>query len=272
MSPAHHFFSGQNLEQAVLKAARHYGVEPDRLAYSVVEKRHGYLRIRRSTLIKVDPAQPERPEGEPARKRRPPSPARGEEPAEAPRERRQEPRRATEPEPAAPVVGAEPVAEEERPRQEAAGELAEAALDSLEHLLDLADLDLEAKVYQGDDRLEVELTGPDVERVVADRGRALIALEHLLPRLIRGLAGRSTACRVDAGGFHGRRRRRLAELARETAAEVRSSGRSRTLPPMAPDERRLVHRALRDEPGVTTESRGQGFIRRVAVLPAEPEL
>ncbi|RMH16181.1 MAG: hypothetical protein D6696_18770, partial [Acidobacteria bacterium] len=58
------FFSGGTLEQAVLAAARHYGIEPERVAYTQRDKRSGFLNLRRKVVIEVDPAAPERPPGE----------------------------------------------------------------------------------------------------------------------------------------------------------------------------------------------------------------
>ena len=53
------FFSGNSIEQAVLAAARHYKIEPERLAYTVRDKKHGFVNIRKRVVIVVDPEQPE---------------------------------------------------------------------------------------------------------------------------------------------------------------------------------------------------------------------
>jgi spoIIIJ-associated protein len=58
--PPRLFFTGNSLEQAVLMAAQHYGCEPDDLAYERVERRYGFLRVRRNVVIKVDPKNPVR--------------------------------------------------------------------------------------------------------------------------------------------------------------------------------------------------------------------
>jgi spoIIIJ-associated protein len=58
--PPREFFTGNSLEQAVLVAAQHYGIEPDDLAYERVERRYGFLRQRRNVVIKVDPKHPVR--------------------------------------------------------------------------------------------------------------------------------------------------------------------------------------------------------------------
>jgi spoIIIJ-associated protein len=56
------------------------------------------------------------------------------------------------------------------------------------------------------------------------------------------------------------------EKAKELADRVRSSGREQLLPAMTPIERRIVHLALQEDADVTTESRGDGFYKRVAVV------
>ena len=62
------FFSGNSIEQAVMAAARHHGVEPERIAYTTRDKKHGFLNIRRRVVIEVDPEKPELTEDEMSRR------------------------------------------------------------------------------------------------------------------------------------------------------------------------------------------------------------
>ena len=138
-----------------------------------------------------------------------------------------------------------------------------AAVDELAHL---AGLRVQVGSTAGDeDGLTIELEGPDSQRVVANEGRALLAIQHLLPRVLFRELGRGVRCRLDCAGFHAARAERLERLARKAADRVRSGGRPWLLEPMAPDERRLVHLALADEPDVETESVGEGYLKRVRV-------
>jgi spoIIIJ-associated protein len=50
------FFSAQSLERAVLEAAGHFGIAPERLRYEPVDKRSGFTK-RRRVVIRVDPAR-----------------------------------------------------------------------------------------------------------------------------------------------------------------------------------------------------------------------
>ena len=190
-----------------------------------------------------------------------PSEAPDEPPAEVPDEVAAEP-----PQPEAAPVVAEP-----RPAAtqmvEPDEELLTAAEDATRTLLRFAGIDADAEAGSGGERVEVEIEGPDASLLVVEGGKGLLSIQHLLPRMLRGLTGRSSFVRVDSQEFHRMRRERLEALAAKEAEAASRSGRPRTLPPMAPDERRIVHLALKEAPGVVTESRGRGLHKQVVVRP-----
>ncbi len=129
-------------------------------------------------------------------------------------------------------------------------------------------LDVDAEVEEDDDAVVVRLRGRDLAFFFGEdgRGEVLRATEHLLQRLY-GAALQPRAVRLVAEGFQERRNEALAEEARRIAEEVRRDGEPRTLAPQNAYERRVVHVALQDEPGVTTYSVGEGPGRRVTVAP-----
>jgi spoIIIJ-associated protein len=275
------FFSGNNLQQALLAAARHLQLEPEEVAYRPRERRQGVVKGSGKVVIEVDPEAPRRAVGGPAASAAPshgaaatsssplpgtaaaspaPPPPRA---VAAPIER---PPRAVEapiaPRPERSAAGREPAG------PPAAGPGADAAREALQELLALGGLDLEVAIYQGAERLEIELTGPDADLVVAQNGELLLGLEHLLSRALRAELGESVACRLDAGGFRREHEARLEGMARAAAEEVRRSGEPKRLPRMNPADRRLIHVTLAEEPGVTTASDGEGYLKTVVVHPA----
>lgn len=150
----------------------------------------------------------------------------------------------------------------------AEGEEADAAMSALEMLLEFCDIEAQAEIYQGDDdRLEIELWGPDDDALLADDGKVLLAMEHLLPRMIRTSHGETVPVRVDCDNFHMIREERLRDLAQRVAGEVAKSGKPRTLDEMDPAERRIIHITLADDSSVDTESIGRGFTKRVKIVP-----
>ena len=246
------FFAGNTLQQAVLAAARHLQIDPDEVEYVPRDRRHGFVKATRRVVIEVDPDSPRRAAA--GNLRPPPVPTLAVPAPHAPTETA---RSRTVSARTAPRSGPLP----------AAGPLVDAADQGMRLLLALAGLRLEAIVRAGEGRLEVALAGPDEERVLADGAALLRALEHLLPRALRGLAGETVACRVDCGDFQARREAELQELARRAAAEVRRSGRVATLEEMDPGERRIVHMALAGEGDLETVSLGEGHYKRVTVRP-----
>ena len=151
---------------------------------------------------------------------------------------------------------------------EATGPQAEAAAKGMELLLRIAGLSLTPRILQGEDRLEVDLSGEDVDWCFADDGEFVVSVEHLLPRVIRSLSGEAPLVRVDCDNFQEIREERLRSLAQRVAEEVRRKGRPRTLEPMNPADRRIIHMTLADDPGVVSESSGDGYFKRVTIRPA----
>lgn len=151
---------------------------------------------------------------------------------------------------------------------EATGPVAAAAARGMELLLSIAGLDLTPRILQGEERLEVDLSGEDVDWCFADDGEFVVSVEHLLPRVIRSLSGEAPLVRVDCDNFQEIREERLRSLAQRVADDVRRKGRPRTLEPMNPADRRIVHMTLADDPGVVSESSGDGYFKRVTIRPA----
>jgi len=151
---------------------------------------------------------------------------------------------------------------------EATGPQAEAAAKGMELLLRIAGLSLTPRILQGEERLEVDLSGEDVDWCFADDGEFVVSVEHLLPRVIRSLSGEAPLVRVDCDNFQEIREEGLRSLGQRVAEEVRRKGRPRTLEPMNPADRRIIHMTLADDPGVATESTGDGYFKRVTIRPA----
>ena len=142
-------------------------------------------------------------------------------------------------------------------------------------LAEAGSLELEVELEETEEALVLQLRGADCGFFVGEdgRGETLLAFEHLLQR-IHGHRLHPLALRVRCEGFRERRDQALAEEAQRLAEEVRADGGPRTFPALNAYERRIVHLALQDAPGVTTFSVGEGRDRRVTVAPkgAEPHL
>ena len=82
--------------------------------------------------------------------------------------------------------------------------------------------------------------------------------------------GRTVHIPVDIEGYRRRREEQLRDVARRVAGRVRATGQAVTLEPMLAYERRIVHLAVQDTPGVKTESVGIDPNRRVVISSTAP--
>lgn len=114
----------------------------------------------------------------------------------------------------------------------------------------------------------LDVDGDDLGLLIGRRGQTLTSLQYLLNLMCAKKIGKRVAFGVDVDGYRRRREESLVSLARRTASRVRTSGRSVTLEPMPPNERRIIHLALADDPDIVTVSIGEGEGRKVAVTPS----
>jgi spoIIIJ-associated protein len=131
------------------------------------------------------------------------------------------------------------------------------------------DLGVRVSVEDGPDALRVRLEGPDEGVFLKEQGELLDALEHLLQRMF-GDQLRPRRVLLDCGGRRARREDALRELARQLSEAVRQDGQPRSTPePLNAYERRIVHMAVAEQPGLRSFSLGAAREKRVTVAPAD---
>jgi spoIIIJ-associated protein len=158
---------------------------------------------------------------------------------------------------------------EEAPAQGPESEAGAAVRQWCEEALRLGGFEVELRTSENETQIHVKLYGRDTRRMLERQGELLDALQVLANK---ALVGRKVEkdVELDCSAFKERRVEELGVRARETAERVRRDGREQLLPAMSPIERRIIHLALQDDAQVTTESRGDGFFKRVAIKLREP--
>jgi len=119
-----------------------------------------------------------------------------------------------------------------------------------------------------EEEVVADLDGRDKELLLERGAEVLKALEHLAHRALRLEPAFHEKIRLDCGGYRAVRFEELRMTARVAAERVQSSKQPFRLNPMSSRERRIVHMALKEMPGVRTESVGAGEERQVVIHPA----
>lgn len=115
--------------------------------------------------------------------------------------------------------------------------------------------------------LTLNIVGDDLGVLIGRRGETLHSLQFIVRLLASKKLGSWPHLVLDVEGYKAKRAESLRALALRLADQVRKTGRPSILEPMPPNERRIVHLALRDEPGVYTESTGEDESRKVQIFP-----
>lgn len=140
--------------------------------------------------------------------------------------------------------------------------------DYLEQLLDLVDYDGDIDLDVEGDRAIVSIEGgADLDRLVGSRGSVLEALQELTRLAVQQSTGTRSRLMLDVARWRAARREELSDLGRTTAEQVRDTGEPARLQAMTPFERKIVHDAVAEVDGVSSESEGEEPRRRVVVIP-----
>jgi spoIIIJ-associated protein len=117
----------------------------------------------------------------------------------------------------------------------------------------------------------VDIRGDDLSLLIGRHGESLAALQYIARLIVGKQLGNYLPIIVDVEGYRARRERQLRQLAQRMADQAVERGRTMTLEPMPPAERRIIHLELRDHQRVFTESIGEGDHRKVTIVPRRNE-
>lgn len=113
--------------------------------------------------------------------------------------------------------------------------------------------------------MNIDLSGEDMGVLIGKRGQTLDSVQYLTSLVVNKDTEEYVRVKVDTENYRQRRKDTLENLAKNIASKVRRSGKTVTLEPMNPYERRVIHSALQNDRYVETHSEGEEPYRRVVV-------
>ena len=137
--------------------------------------------------------------------------------------------------------------------------------DELMTLLSLMKMEGEVTIDEQQGKTRFHIHGPCVAQLTDRGGQALDGLQYLLGKITGKQLPEGARFIVDAEDYRQKRRQELQELALQLAEEVKEKKGNRTIPPLSPAERRIVHMTLQEDRAIRSRSVGSGLFKKVLI-------
>jgi spoIIIJ-associated protein len=113
--------------------------------------------------------------------------------------------------------------------------------------------------------VSIQIQGNELGKLIGFKGTTLNAFQLIFSQMLANELGESVPVLIDINEYRQRRENYLKSLALRAVKEAKENKQDVELPPLSSYERRIVHLAVQDEDGVTTESMGEGSERHVVI-------
>lgn len=133
------------------------------------------------------------------------------------------------------------------------------------------------KLFSKDTRISVDETqekilfridSRDAAVMIGKRGMTLEAIQYITEKIVNKHNTKRIRIQVDIEGYLEKRGNSLLGLASRMADKVERTGKPVTIGQMSAYERRIIHIALKEDRRVRTQSRGDGYLRKILIVPA----
>ncbi|MBS5633086.1 MAG: Jag N-terminal domain-containing protein [Clostridiales bacterium] len=278
--------TGKTVDEAIEAACAALGCERSEIEFEILAlAKKSFFGLRTTPAqVKVtwEDGTPEPRANRPQEGRRE---KKAEKPAEKPAEKKPEPRAEkpkNEPKPEKPraekPAEKKPEIEPMRPLPELSDEIPEAVKPKAElaaaylteviRAMEVKDFTITPKMRE--DTLVLLIEGSDLGVVIGRRGETLDSLQVLTGLAANRGEGEYVRVNLDSGNFREKRTKTLEELAVKMAKNAVRTGRSTTLEPMNPYDRRIIHAAVAGVEGAASTSIGEEPNRRVVISSLNP--
>jgi spoIIIJ-associated protein len=135
----------------------------------------------------------------------------------------------------------------------------------LDKVLSLLPLEISYQLKRKNNMVYLIFEGEDKHFLLRKDGSLLHAFQHILNKIS------PQKVQADCEFYRKRKEKQLREYAQHIAHHVHETGKDEILDMMNPYERRIVHIAVNQVSGTTTESIGNGFLKRIKIVPVKSE-
>ena len=151
-------------------------------------------------------------------------------------------------------------------------QIAEISQQTLSELLTKMGMDCQVEMRPPEQEedpppVTLDVQGSSVDVLIGRQGQVLDALQYITRLIVSREVEQWVNLVIDIDRYKQRRAKSLGQLAERIAEHVAHTKQPVALEPMPPNERRVIHIALKKHPAVTTQSVGRGDSRKVTIIP-----
>ena len=146
----------------------------------------------------------------------------------------------------------------------------------LQRIVDAITSDAEILVEEDSERMLLKVAGGNAAMLIGKKGQTLEAIQSIFDKVVNKQDNHhrngKIRVQVDVEGYLETRKINLEKLALRLAEKSKRIRKPISLGQMSAYDRRIVHLALKDDPGVRTKSRGEGYMRKLVIFPQKNNL
>ena len=144
----------------------------------------------------------------------------------------------------------------------------------MQRIIDAITSDAKISVEENSERILLNVACDNAAILIGKKGQTLEAIQSIVEKVINKHNNNNNRIRiqVDVEGYLETRRTNLEKLAARLADKSKRIRKPISLGQMSAHDRRIIHMALKDDPGVRTKSRGEGYMRKIVIFPQKNNL
>jgi spoIIIJ-associated protein len=138
-------------------------------------------------------------------------------------------------------------------------------IDFVRRVVQAMGLDLDVATEETPDNVRLNLSGDGADVLLRRKGEVLDALQVIVNTAFRRDARGERHYVIDALGYRKGKDAELRQMALFLIGRARTTGVPQEMGPLNPYARRIVHLAVAEDPGASSESVGDAFLKTVII-------
>lgn len=133
-------------------------------------------------------------------------------------------------------------------------------------LLDRIGVNIELEGFLKEGEIHINIKGDREGILIGKHGRTLDSLQFLINRMVNKRLKEPVRVVLDINDYRKRREESLKRMAVRLGEKAKIRGHGLTIGPFNAHDRRIIHLTLQEDPQLSTESYGEGEMKRIHII------